>query len=268
MERALDERANEEAELTKRGGEYSIDAMLLAQADEIELLFGLTGNYASQLKDLPRVRGEFRGYGQDLANVARRLGIEDADTLSSVQPTDSLVARIKNLAQTGLQLESDLEEKDRTIEGIREELEKLEPDQVSEDSTVDIPVCCQTFEALRPPFGRLPELRRLELATSNLEQALAEATSQVSPAVSDLDALAVTSLPSSTAVEEFANRFEEHVASERSLRTQEKTASGKVATLKRQRASITTGNALGSPEQIAHASIHLKVYRKRSYPKG
>jgi hypothetical protein len=68
-----------------------------------------------------------------------------------------------------------------------------------------------------------------------------------------LDALAITSLPASTAVEEFSNRFEEDVASERDLRTQEKTASGKVATLKRQLASFTTGNALGSPEQIAHA---------------
>ena len=253
MERALEDRTNEEAELTQAGTEYSVDSTLLAQADEIELLFGLTGNYASQVRDLPRVRGEFRSYGQDLANVARRLGIEDADTLSSVQPTDSLVARIKNLAETGRQLESDLEEKDRTIEGVQEELEKLEPEDISEDSTVDIPGCRQTFEALRPPFGRLPELRRLELATSNLEQALAEATSQVSPAVSDLDALAVTSVPTSTAVEKFANRFEEHVDSERSLLTQEKTASGKTATFKRQMASITTGSALGSPEQIAHA---------------
>ena len=253
MERSLDERTNEEAELTKSGAEYSIDSTLLAQADEIELLFGLTGNYASQVRDLPRVRGEFRGYGQDLANVARRLGIEDADTLSSMQPTDSLVARINNLAQTGRQHKSDLEEIDRTIEGVREELEKLEPEDISEDSTVDIPGCRQTFEALRPPFGRLPELRRLELATSNLEKALAEAISRVSPAVSDLDALAVTSLPTSTAVEKFANRFEEHVASERSLRAEEKTASGKIATLKREMASITTGEALGSPEQIAHA---------------
>jgi uncharacterized protein YhaN len=253
MERALEERRNEETELTRRGTEYLVDSTLLAQADEIELLFGLTGNYASQVKDLPRVRGEFRGYGQDLANVARRLGIEDADTLSSVQPTDSLVARIKNLAQIGRQLESDLEERDRTIEGVQGELEKLEPEDISEDSGVDIPGCRQTFEALRPPFGRLHEIRRLELTTSNLEQALAEATSQVSPAVSDLDALAVTSLPTSTTVEEFANRVEEHGASERALATQEKTASGNIATLKRRIASITTGNALGSPEQIAHA---------------
>ena len=252
-ERALDERTNEEIELTKRGTEYSIDAMLLAQADEIELLFGLTGNYASQVKDLPRVRGEFRSYGQDLANVARRLGIEDADTLSSAQPTDSLVARIKNLAQVGCQLESDLEGNDRTIEGVQEELEKLEPEDVSGDSGADIPGCRQTFEALRPAFGRLSELRRLELANSNLEQALAETTSQMSPAVSALDTLAVTSLPTLTAVEEFSNRFEEDAASERDLRTQEKTSSGKVATLKRQMASFTTGNALGSPEQIAHA---------------
>jgi hypothetical protein len=173
--------------------------------------------------------------------------------LSSVQPTESLVARITNLAQIGRQHESDLEERDRTIEGVQEELEKLEPEDISEDSGVDIPGCRQTFEALRPPFGRLHEIRRLELTTSNLEQALAEATSQVSPAVSDLDALAVTSLPTSTTVEEFANRIEEHVASERALATQEKTASGNITTLKGRIASITTGNALGSPEQIAHA---------------
>lgn len=253
MERALEERTNEETELTTRANEYSIDLTLLAHADEIEQLLALTGNYASQVRDLPRVRDEFRGYGQELANVARRLGIKDADTLSSMQPTDSMVARIRKLVHSGRQLESDLEEKDRAIEGVREELEKLESDRVSEDPKVDIPSHRQTFEAIRPTFGRLPELRRLEQTCSNLGKALAEATSQMSPAVSDLDALAITSLPTSVTIEEFANRFDEHVASERALRTQEKAASDSIATLKRRIALITTGSVLGSPEQIAHA---------------
>ena len=253
MERSLEERTNEETELTTRANEYSIDLTLIAQADEIEQLFALTGNYASQARDLPRVRDELRGYGQELANVARRLGIKDAESLSSMQPTDSLVAQIRKLAQTGRHLESDLEEKDRIIEGVREELEKLKSDQISEDAKFDIPTCRQTFEAIRPTFGRLPELRRLELTSSNLGQALAEATSQVSPAVSDLDALAVTSLPSSADIEDFSNRFDEHVASERAFRTQQKSATDSIAAIKRRIASMKTGNALGSPDQIAHA---------------
>ena len=253
MERTLEERTNEENELTTKSNEYSIDSTLLAQADEIEQLFGLTGNYASQSKDLPRVRDEFRGYGQELENVARRLGIKDADTLSSMQPTDSLVARIRRLAQNGRHLESDLEEKDRAIEGVREELDKLEPEQSSEVPQIDISVHRKTFDAIRPTFSRLSELRRLELTTSNLEKALAEATSQVSPSVSDLDALAVTSLPTSVTVEEFAHRFDEHAASGRALAIAEKTASDKITTLKRRVGLITTGNTLGSPEQIAHA---------------
>jgi len=253
MERALEERTNEEIELTTRGNEYSIDSGLLVHADEIEQLFGLTGNYASQTRDLPRVRDEFRGYGQDLSNVARRLGIKDADALSSMQPTDSLVARIRALAQTGRQLVSDLEEKDRTIQSVREELDKLEPEQTSEDPNIDISSYRRTLEAIRPTFSRLPELRRLELANSNLENALAEAKSRVSPAIGDLDALAVASLPAAATVEGFANRFDEHVASGRALDTQEKTASSNITTLKRRIASITTGAVLGSPEQIAQA---------------
>jgi uncharacterized protein YhaN len=253
MERSLEERTNEETELTAKSNEYSIDSNLLAQTDEIEQLFALTGNYASQARDLPRVRDELRGYGQELANVARRLGIKDAESLSSMRPTDSLVARIRKLAQTGRHLESDLEEKDRIIEGVREELEKLKSDQVSEDVQFDIPTCRQTFEAIRPTFGRLPELRRLELTSSNLGEALAEATSQMSPAVSDLDALAITSLPSSAAIEDFSNRFDEHVASERALHTQQKSATDSIAAIKRRIASMKTGNALGSPDQIAHA---------------
>ena len=64
MERALEERTNEETELTTRANEYSIDSTLLAQADEIEQLLALTGNYASQARDLPRVRIKSAGMGK------------------------------------------------------------------------------------------------------------------------------------------------------------------------------------------------------------
>ena len=91
------------------------------------------------------------------------------------------------------------------------------------------------------------------MTTSNLEKALAEATFQVRPSVGDLDALAVTSLPSSITIDAFASRLDEHLASGRILGSQEKTAADDIAALKRRIASITTGSALGSPEQIAHA---------------
>jgi uncharacterized protein YhaN len=253
MERTLEERSKEERELTTEHDKVSIDSTLLAQADEIEQLFGQTGNYASQVRDLPRVRDEFRGYGQELANVARRLGIEDADSLSSLQPTDSLAARIRKLSETGRKLASDLGENDRTVEGVQKELDQLEPEQTTKDTEIDASACRQTFEALRPAFSRLPELRRLESTVSNLEQALAEATSQVRPAIFDLDTLAITSLPTSIIVDEFANRFDGNAASQRALASQEKVGSERISELQREIATITTGNTLGSPEQIAIA---------------
>ncbi|AYG65822.1 MULTISPECIES: YhaN family protein [unclassified Rhizobium] len=170
-----------------------VDETLLQMSGDITQLFADTGNYRAQRHDLPRVDQELAGYDTTLAQLARRLGLAEAE-LEQQQPSDIDRARLSELVDEGRQLARQTQSLSEQTESERRQLAGLEKDSLA-GRLIDPRPYIDQLEALGSDLSALSRLDGLETQIRRIESDLKEAAGRLQPPVGDIDALFSVPLP-------------------------------------------------------------------------
>jgi uncharacterized protein YhaN len=201
---ALDARKEGEAALRSTGQDVlrlqdeiqavKVDAVILDAAGAIMERYAQKGAYLKAKDDISRVRGEVEDFDLRLVQLARKLGMSDADAMERGQPTEADLARLRALAVEGRDLKRAHAENRRRLEEEREHLRRLETVETS-GRLIDPKPYAQQLAALQPDIAELSRLDGLQVKLSRAQSELAEAAGRLSPAVADLDRLLGVPLP-------------------------------------------------------------------------
>ncbi|TDR89837.1 ATP-binding protein [Enterovirga rhinocerotis] len=164
------------------------------------------GKYRQSVEQLPRVRAEADVFTDDLARIATRLGLPDAQAVEAHQPTDMALRRLEGLVAEGREIEAEsgrlARERarlDRTLADLRKAAEETGP-------LPDLAAHRQSLAALDPVLAEIPRRDAWEAETAREERALAAALQRLVPALpGDIAALA---LPSAETIRRFAQVLE------------------------------------------------------------
>ncbi len=204
-----EERASaEERRSVENAAGIAVDQASLAEASAIEELFGASGGYANEKRDLPRVQAEADQYVAALERHARALGLPDVEALETRRPTAAALAALRGLIAEGRKVQADADAKAlrharelKAIEAQRREREARPP-------AVDPSGARETFAAL----GKIAErARKADKEREDLaEEArrLGEKLARLDPPVADLDALASQPLPRDEDISRFEKAFD------------------------------------------------------------
>ncbi|GGE92983.1 AAA family ATPase [Stappia taiwanensis] len=146
----------------------SVDADVLARAEEITALFGETGAYQSRRQDLPRIEAERDGYAAELRQHLLRLGLTGEDGtaleagLEARQPTDAALASLRELTREGRRLGEALAGLDRALQEERDGLERMSAEGRGTGAVEDPAPLRLRLEALAPDLQALEALADLE----------------------------------------------------------------------------------------------------------
>ena len=175
-----------------------IDEALLQISGDITHLFADTGNYRAQRQDLPRVDQELAGYDTTLSQLARRLGLGEAE-LERQQPSDIDRARLSELVEQGRQLARQIQSLVEQSDSERRQLAALEKDSLN-GRLIDPRPYIDQLEALSGDLSALARLDGLETQIRRTEADLHEAARRLQPPVGDIDLLFTVPLPETTEI--------------------------------------------------------------------
>ncbi|ASW06165.1 ATP-binding protein [Rhizobium sp. 11515TR] len=175
-----------------------VDETLLQMSGDITQLFADTGNYRAQRHDLPRVDQELAGYDTTLSQLARRLGLAEAE-LERQQPSDIDRTRLSELVEQGRQLARQMQSLAEQSESERRQLAALERDSLNA-RLIDPRPYIDQLEALGSDLSALARLDGLETQIRRTEADLREAAGRLQPPVGDIDALFSVPLPEVTEI--------------------------------------------------------------------
>ena len=175
-----------------------VDEALLRMSGDITQLFADTGNYRAQRHDLPRVDQELAGYDTTLSQLARRLGLAEAE-LERRQPSDVDRARLSELVDEGRQLARQLQSLAEQSDAERRQLAALEKDNHA-GRLIDPRPYLDQLEALSTDLSALGRLDGLETQIRRIGSDLKEAAGRLQPPVGDIDVLFSAPLPETTEI--------------------------------------------------------------------
>ncbi|GAC1042566.1 ATP-binding protein [Rhizobium sp. No.120] len=175
-----------------------IDEALLQISGDITQLFADTGNYRAQRQDLPRVDQELAGYDTTLSQLARRLGLGEAE-LERQQPSDIDRARLSELVEQGRQLARQIQSLVEQSDSERRQLAALEKDSLN-GRLIDPRPYIDQLEALSGDLSALARLDGLETQIRRTEADLREAAGRLQPPVGDINLLFTVPLPETTEI--------------------------------------------------------------------
>ena len=175
-----------------------LDETLLQMSGDITQLFADTGNYRAQRHDLPRVDQELAGYDTTLSQLARRLGLAEAE-LERQLPSDIDRARLSELVDEGRQLARQMQSLAEQSEGERRQLAALERDSLA-GRLIDPRPYIDQLEALAGDLSALARLDGLETQIRRIEADLIEAAGRLKPPIGDIDMLFSVPLPEATEI--------------------------------------------------------------------
>ena len=181
-------------QLTRESAGIVVNADLLAVAVEITALFSETGAYTKARRDLPAIEREVAGYDSELAQIARRLGLADAEELESRQPTDADLVRLKRLAESGQALARALTDLARQQQAEHERLAALEADGEA-IRLIDPKPYAERMAAITAELTALSGLDGLQVQIGRARENLRLAAGRMKPAIDDADALLSRALP-------------------------------------------------------------------------
>ncbi|WP_375461881.1 AAA family ATPase [uncultured Enterovirga sp.] len=214
----------------------STDPALAPHQDGIRRLIQGVADYESKVRDLPRVRTEQEGFARDLAEIAIRVGLADAESVAAAQPTDLVRVRVAALIEEGREVQADLGRVGRELEARRRDLASLLAARRERGPLVDPASIREDFEAIAPV---LRETSRRDEAAAELRrdtQALDGLVRRLSPAIASADALASLPLPSAETIRRFgsdldaASRRRERALDQRhAARTAERAVADRIA---------------------------------------
>ncbi|MFB2563377.1 AAA family ATPase [Rhizobium sp. IMFF44] len=206
-----------------------VDEALLQMSGDITQLFADTGNYRAQRYDLPRVDQELAGYDTTLSQLARRLGLAEAE-LERRQPSDIDRARLSELVEQGRQLARQMQSLAEQSDSERRQLAALEKDSLN-GRLIDPRPYIDQLEALGSDLSALARLDGLETQIRRTEADLHETAGRLQPPIGDIDILFSVPLPEVTEITGHRDAID-------AARSKVRDATGKLQTYDEQLAEI------------------------------
>lgn len=211
------EAANSETERTKAEldlesaalGRISVDETLVGKSEAIQRLFGRTGSYDDQQRDLPRIEAERDNKLALVARLAQGIGIamdlrdEASDPIITTEmrwPDVAAIETVRVLADEGRTLRQELESLARDTSAEEFDLAAVDAagdrDVGDQSDPRDLR---QRFVAFSPILGKVGRYDDLGSEIAAEEAKIAESARRLRPSVADISILA--GLPKSAAIE-------------------------------------------------------------------
>lgn len=207
--------ASEEVESARKAvsGIHS-DESLFQKTPEIIEVFSRRGDYLSKLAEHPRLETEREEIEVALADIARRLGLRNADDVLRRMPSDAALETARAAIADGQTLEAGVEIEERRLAEEQATLEQQETEAASAGLSDPKPWRDQ-MAALAPELKQLEEEDELEQNFRRLTQQLSENALALVPPVTDLERLSHAILPSKATVTAHKTSFERLVDEKR-----------------------------------------------------
>ena len=186
-----------EAEVARLNDEIraiQVDEVLIAAAPTIVAMHAQKGAYLNAKEDIARVRHEVDGFDMRLSQAARRLGFAGLDVLQQAQPADADLARLRRLADEGMELDRSLKLHRRQLEDAQDVFRRLESDGPN-GRLIDPKPWADQLAALRPELGELSGMDSSKVRVARAESDLAAACDRLDPPVRDIARLLSAPLP-------------------------------------------------------------------------
>jgi uncharacterized protein YhaN len=200
--------ANVEVAARRNLAEIRVDAALLARASDVLRLFGETGAYASNRRDLPRIQAETDEFRGILVEYAGRLGVHDESAIDGAQPTDAAQALVRALVLEGRNLMDVVDRNAAALATERTGLSDLEQQRGRHGVVVNPQALREKFASLAAVVRNMQERSEMDSAIRTEARSLREAAGRSSPPVNDLDSLANTAVPSPETIARFRKEIE------------------------------------------------------------
>jgi uncharacterized protein YhaN len=171
-----------------------VDEVLIAAAPKIVAMHAQKGAYLNAKEDIARVQHEVDGFDMRLSQAARRLGFAGLEVLQRAQPADADLARLKRLADEGMELDRGLKLHRQQLEDAQDVLRRLESDGPN-GRLIDPKPWANQLAALRPEIGELSGIEASKVRVSRSEADLAAACARLDPPVRDIARLLSAPLP-------------------------------------------------------------------------
>ncbi len=198
----------EEMEATEEIAALKIDAPIIETAAEIEALRERLGEIRKAESDLPRRREASRLAREQLDELARRLGLVDADALIARQPSDATIGGVEAAIEARSDAEKRLLAEQEKAEEAERRLQELEQSQAPGESLVDPSSFRQRLAAFADLPSEADRARRDRLAFDHAEAELLKDAQRLDPSPGTPDALASLPRPEDAEIDEFRRRFE------------------------------------------------------------
>ena len=189
--------------------QIAVDEATLAEAAAIEDLFGRSGAYASEARDLPRIQADADRFAAALERHASLLGLKDAAALESRRPTAALLATLRALIGEGRKAQADAEAQALRLARERKTLDGLQREREARPATLDPSPLRERYVALGRVAERARKAAEDRLQLLSDERVLDEASARLDPPVAALAPLVRRPLPSEEDVSRFDRAFEE-----------------------------------------------------------
>ena len=185
-----------------------VDEGVLARADEILEAFRGTDRFDKGGIDLPRIQGEADAFARDLAQLAARIGLPDAEALRARQPSDAARARIEGLIRTGREDSAALTRLEQDLAARRGERDRLAAATDAAAGLSDpapLRADLKAFAALRRDIDRRDDL---DAALTREAGSIRMQAARLSPPIPDLAAYTAGRPPSAEAVTRFRRNLD------------------------------------------------------------
>lgn len=230
---------------------YVVDNPLIALGPAIQELVGELGSYADKKRDRPRVQSEADEFKEKLQDSAVRLGLPADTDLALVRPDEMLVTRLREQIKVGRSVATSISANAKSIRDENANQETLKNQQFGSAPVSDPKPLQAQLGRLMPALGQLKEIERLERSTAKESAQIKEKAAQLSPPVSDLEALALASPPTKDVIDEYHLAAETLEGERKTLEANLREAEQSLPGLQLRVDELAGGQLASSPEKIA-----------------
>lgn len=248
---ACEEAAAERQQAEQDLAEISVDEALLDRSGDIERLVAETGAYANDRRDRPRIQAEADEYSASLNRLAIRLGLADAALVEKQQPSDTALARTRQLIAKGKALDQVLSGHTRALASEAEARAALERNRTERGAPVDPRPFREELVALAPVLQQLDRRSEMERALAAESRSLGEAAARLDPPIADLDALAEASTPAPETISRFRHQLDGLAENIRRAEERVAAAAETAAGIASKLSELISGRPIPSAESIA-----------------
>ncbi|MBV9288931.1 MAG: AAA family ATPase, partial [Hyphomicrobiales bacterium] len=231
----------------------AVDQATLSEAAAIEDLFGRSGAYMSEARDLPRIQAEADRFAAALERHAGALGLKDPAALEQRRPTAAVLAALRALIGEGRKAQADAEAQALRLAKERKALDGLRREREQRPAALDPSPLRERYLALGRVAERARKAAEDRLQLLSDERELGEASARLDPPVAALAALACRPLPSAEDVSRLERAFEEAREQARAAAQKRKGVEKEMAGATARLAVLAAGRPLATAERIEDA---------------